>query len=44
MHDFRAYIRLGMVVFMVSKVKKRIWKGFLIMEQDLVSFGVVVGE
>ena len=44
MHDFRAYIRLGMVFFMVSRVKKSIWKGFLIMEQDLESFGVVVGD
>ena len=28
------------MVFMVYRVKQSIWKGFLIMEQDLESFGL----
>ena len=40
MHDFGVYIRFGMMVFMVSRVKQSIWKGFLIMEQDLERFGL----
>ena len=38
MHEFGVYIRLGMMVFMVFRVKKNIWKCFIIMEQDLESF------
>ena len=29
-----------MMVFMVSRVKQSIWKGFRSMEQDLESFGL----
>ena len=31
---------LGMMVFIVSKMKQRIWKGFRSMEIDLESFGL----
>ena len=31
---------LGMMVFIVSRVKQSIWKGFLSMEQDSKSFGL----
>ena len=48
MHDFGVYIRLEMMIFMISRVKQSKWKVFffffLIMEQDLESFGVVIGE
>ena len=40
MHDFEVSLRLGMMVFMVSRVKQRIWKGFGSMEPDLESFGL----
>ena len=40
MHDFRVSLRLGMMLFMVSRVKKSIWKCFRSMEQDLESFGL----
>ena len=32
MHEFGVYIRLEMMVFMVSRVKQSIWKGLIIME------------
>ena len=38
MHDFEIYIRLGMMVFMVFRMKQSIQKGFIIMEQNLESF------
>ena len=28
MHDFGVYIRLGMMIFMISRVKQSKWKGF----------------
>ena len=40
MHDFGVSLRLGMMVFMVSRVKQGFWKGFKGMEQDLESFGL----
>ena len=32
MHEFEHSLRLGKIVFMVSKMKQSIWKGFIIME------------
>ena len=40
MYEFGAFLRLEMIVFMVSKVKQSIWKMFRSMEQDLESFGL----
>ena len=40
MYKFGASQRLGMMVFMVSRMKQSIWKGFKSMEQDLESFGL----
>ena len=40
MHDFGVSLRLGMMVFMVSRVKQGFWKGFKGMKQDLESFGL----
>ena len=40
MHEFGVSLRLGNMVFMVSRVKQNIWKSFIIMEQDLESFGL----
>ena len=40
MHEFGVSLRLGMMVFMVSRVKQGIWKGFRGMEQDFESFGL----
>ena len=39
MHEFGVSLRLWMIVFMVSKVKRSIWKGFRSMEQDFEGFG-----
>ena len=38
MHDFEVSLRLEMMVFMVSRVKQSIWKGFKSMELNLESF------
>ena len=35
MDDFGVSLRLGMMDFMVSRVKQGIWKGFRSMEPDL---------
>ena len=40
MHDFRVSIRLGMMIFMVSRMKQNIWKDFISMKQDMESFGL----
>ena len=40
MYEFRASQRLGMMVFMVYKMKQIIWKGCRSMEQDLESLGL----
>ena len=40
MHGFGVSLRLWMIVFMVSRVKESIWKGFRSIEQDLESFGL----
>ena len=40
MHEFGVSVRLGMMVFMVSRVKEGSWKGFIGMEQDLESSGL----
>ena len=40
MYEFRASQRLGMMVFMVSRMKQSIWKGCRSIEQDLESFGL----
>ena len=34
MNEFGVYIRLWMMVFMVSRVKQSMWKVFLFKEQD----------
>ena len=31
MHDFGVYIRLGMMIFIVSRVKQNIWKCFFLL-------------
>ena len=38
MQEFGVSLRLSMMVFMISRVKQSIWKGFRSMEQDLESF------
>ena len=40
MHDFGSFLRLGMMVFMVFRVKQSIWKCFRSMELDLEIFGL----
>ena len=40
MHEFWVSLRLGMMIFMVSRVKQGFWKGFRGMEYDLESFGL----
>ena len=40
MHEFEDSLRLGKIVFIVSKVKQSICKGFIIMEHDLEIFGL----
>ena len=40
MQDFGVSLRLGMMVFMVYRVKQSIWKGFRSMEPNLESFGL----
>ena len=40
MYEFGASQMLGMIVFMVSKMKQSIGKGFRSMKQDLESFGL----
>ena len=40
MYEFGASHRLGMIVFMVSRMKQSIWKGCRSMEQDLESLGL----
>ena len=43
MHDFRVFLRLRtmvFMVFMVSRVKQSIWTCFRSMELDLESFGL----
>ena len=42
MYEFRAFLRLGMMVFMVSMVKESIWKCFRSLELDLKHFGLRV--
>ena len=32
MHEFGVSLRLGKMVFIVSRVKQNIWKSFIIME------------
>ena len=40
MYEFGVSLRLWMIVCMVSRLKKSIWKGFRSMEQDMESFGL----
>ena len=40
MHEFGFSLRLGMMVFMISRMKQSIWKRFRSMVQDLESFGL----
>ena len=40
MHEFGVSLRLGMMVFMVSRMKQNIWKWCRSMEQDLESLGL----
>ena len=40
MHDFRVFLRLVIMTFMVSKVKQIIWKGFKSKRLDLEIFGL----
>ena len=40
MHEFGVSLRLWEMVFMASRVKQSISKSFIIMEQDLESFGL----
>ena len=40
MYEFGTSQRLGMMVFMVSRMKQCIWKGCRSMEQDLKSLGL----
>ena len=39
MHEFGVSLRFWMMVFMVSRVKQSIWKGFRSMEHDFEGFG-----
>ena len=40
MYEFGASQMLGVMIFLVSRMKQSIWKGFRSMEQDLESFGL----
>ena len=40
MHELGVFLRSGMMVFIVSRVKQGFWKSFRGMEQDLESFGL----
>ena len=40
MHEFGVSLKLGMMIFIVFRVKQNIWKCFRNMEQDLESFGL----
>ena len=40
MHDFEVFLRLWIMISMVSKVKQSIWNGFGSMEPHLESFGL----
>ena len=40
MYDFGASQKLGVMVFMVSRMKQSIWKGCRSTEQDLKSLGL----
>ena len=40
MYEFGASQRLGMMIFMVSRMTQSIWKGCSITEQDLESLGL----
>ena len=40
MDEFGVSLRLWMMIFMVSRVKHSLWKGFRSMEPDLESFGL----
>ena len=40
MDKFVVFLRLGKMVFMVSRVKQGFWKGFRGMEEELESFGL----
>ena len=38
MYKFGVFLRLGMMFFMIYRVKQSFWKGFRSMKQDLESF------
>ena len=40
MYEFGASQMLGVMIFLVSRMKQSIWKGFRSMKQDLESFGL----